>query len=125
MDSWQDEELNKLGAAQEVEIAPRREDGTLHRPVVIWAVRVEDDMYVRSYRGENGSWYRAACKSREGVIAGGGVEKEVRFVEPDSRLQSQIDAAYQSKYKQYPTYVRPMLTAEAQAATLKLVPSLK
>lgn len=123
MTTWTSDELDKIGTAEELEIAPARGDGTLRNPVTIWVVRVDDDLYVRSYRGRGGSWFRAARASHEGRIWAGGVEKDVTFVhETDHGLDDQIDAAYRSKYQRYPQYVAPMLTAEVRATTIKLVP---
>jgi hypothetical protein len=123
MMAWSDEELNKIGNAEELQIAPQRRDGTLRKPVTIWIVRVSDDLYVRSYNGRGGSWFRAALRSQEGRIRAGGVEKDVTFVpENDSALNDQIDAAYRDKYGRYPQYVAPMLTAEVRSTTFKLVP---
>lgn len=123
MTTWTSEELNKIGTADELEIAPRRRDSTLRKPVTIWVVRVSDDLYVRSYRGRGGAWFRAAQVRREGRIRAGGVEKEVAFVaETDPAINDQIDAAYHTKYRRYPQYVAPMVTAEARATTIKLAP---
>lgn len=123
MTTWTSDELSKIETTEELEIAPRRRDGTLRNPVTIWVVRVGDDLYVRSYRGHNGSWFRAAQRSQEGRIRAGGVEKDVTFVaESDSGLNDQIDAAYHGKYGRYPQYVAPMVTAETRSTTLKLVP---
>ena len=52
---WTNDELDKIGIADELEIAPLRRDGTLRTPVTIWVVRHGDDLYVRSYRGRGGS----------------------------------------------------------------------
>ena len=68
MSVWTNDELNKVGTAEELAIAPRRRDGTLRNPVTIWVVRVGDDLYVRSYRGRDGAWFRAAQVSHEGRI---------------------------------------------------------
>jgi hypothetical protein len=41
----------------------------------------------------------------------------------DLNIIDQVDAAYRSKYRRYDAqYVDPMLTAEARAAIIKLVP---
>jgi hypothetical protein len=93
------------------------------KPVPIWVVCVGDDLYVRSYRGRDGAWFRAAQTSGEGWIRAGGIEKDVSFVnETDPRLNDQVNAAYNTKYGRYPQYVAPMLTAEVRATTLKLAP---
>lgn len=51
MTPWTKEELNKIGNADELEIASLRRDGTLRRPVTIWVVRVGDGLYVRCVNG--------------------------------------------------------------------------
>jgi hypothetical protein len=123
MTVWTNEELSKIGAAEELEIAPRRRDGTLGKPVTIWVVRHGDDLYVRSFKGCSGAWFRAAQLRREGRVRAGGVEKDVSFVDADHALDDQLDAAYRTKYRRYAdSYVPPMLSPEARATTLRLVP---
>ena len=58
MATWSKDELDKIAAAEELEIAPARRDGTLRRPTTIWVVRHDDDLYVRSYHGRGGGWFR-------------------------------------------------------------------
>ena len=124
MTTWISDELTKIGESEELEIAPRRADGTLHNPVTIWVVRVGDDLYIRSYKGRGGSWFRAAQAHRAGRIRAGGVEKEVTFVdETDPGINDEIDAAYRTKYRGYSAqYVDPMVAAEARSTSIKLVP---
>lgn len=123
MTTWTGDELNTIGIADELEIEPRRRDGRLRKPVTIWGVRVGDDLYVRSYRGHGGVWFRAAQVSHEGRIQAGGVEKDVTFVEEtDPGINDQIDAGYRTKYGHYPQYVAPMLAPEARSTTIRLVP---
>ena len=57
MTEWTRDELNKIGTAEELEIASVRQDGTLRKPTTIWVVRLGDDLYVRSAygRGSNGA----------------------------------------------------------------------
>jgi hypothetical protein len=55
MAAWTTDELNKIGRAEELEIAPLRRDGTLRTPVTIWVIRLGDDLYVRSANGRTGS----------------------------------------------------------------------
>ncbi len=124
MTAWTSDELTEIGTAEELEIAPSGADGTLRKPVTIWVVRVRDDLYVRSYRGRGGSWFRAAQARHKGRIRAGAVEKDVTFVdETDPGINDQIDAAYRSKYRRYDArYVDPMVASEARATTIKLVP---
>ena len=118
------DELEKIAAAEELRIAPVRRDGTLRNPVTIWVVRLGDDLYVRSWRGRDGSWYRAAQSRREGHISTGGVEKDVTFVEEtDPDINDELDSVYREKYRRYASYVTPMISPEARSTTLRLVPS--
>ncbi len=123
MTAWTSDELAKIGAAEELRIAPLRRDGTLRKPVTIWVVRHGDDLYVRSVNGRTASWFRAAQVRHEGRIQAGGVEKDVTFVDADPNLNDQLDAAYRTKYRRYAkSIVDSILTSQARAATLKLVP---
>jgi hypothetical protein len=121
--TWTSDELDRIGTAEELEIAPLRRDGTLRKPVTIWVVRVGDDLYVRSYSGRGGAWFRAAQVRHEGHIRAGGIDKDVTFVmETDPAINDKIDAAYRAKYRRYPQYVAPMVTSETRSTTIKLVP---
>jgi hypothetical protein len=75
MTAWTNEELDRIGAADELEVASLRADGTLRRPVTIWVVREGDGLYVRSWRGESGAWYRGVHERHQGHIRAGGVDK--------------------------------------------------
>ncbi|UCF26594.1 MAG: DUF2255 family protein [Chloroflexota bacterium] len=126
MTTWTDDELNQIGSAEELQLASRRRDGTLHRKVIIWVVRIDDDIYVRCVNGREGAWFRGVQLQHEGRIWAGGVESDVAFVEVgDSDISEKIDEAYLTKYSRYPQWVAPMVTPEVRAATLKLVPLTK
>src|ERR671936_489936 len=119
---WMSEELERIGSADELHIAPVRGDGTLGRTVPIWVVRVGDELYVRSWRGTSGAWFRAARASHAGHIGAGGVEKDVELLAAEERAEDAIDAAYRHKYGHYRQYVGPMVSPRARATTLRLVP---
>jgi hypothetical protein len=126
MATWTSDELNKIGAADELQIAAERRDGTLRNPVTIWVVRVGDDLYVRSAYERNAAWFRGTQVRHAGHIRAGGVEKDVTFVDvkvDDHNTHNQIDAAYRAKYRRYPErYVSPVVSPESRAVTLQLVP---
>ena len=123
MTTWTSDELKKIGTAEELKIASLRADGTLRKPVIIWVVRLGDDLYVRSVNGRTSAWFRGMQTRHAGHIRAGGVEKEVTFVEEtDPGINDLIDTAYLTKYSRYPQYVAPMVTSEVKAATIKLVP---
>src|SRR5216110_2459645 len=68
MAAWTNDELTKIGLAEELEIAPLRPDGTLRKPVTIWVVRLGDDLYVRSVNGRTSHWFRGTEDRREGHV---------------------------------------------------------
>jgi hypothetical protein len=124
MTTWTSDELKKVGNAEEFKIRSLRGDGTLRKPVTIWVVRLEDDLFVRAVNGQSSAWFRGTQVRREGHISAGGVEKDVTFVEgTGSEINEQIDSEYRSKYRRYAAnIVNSVLTPQARGATLKLVP---
>ena len=120
--AWMSDELSKIGAAEELQIAPLRQDGSLRKPVTIWVVRHGDDLFVRSVNGRTAVWFRGAQARHEAHIHAGGLDKDVLLVETND-LSDAIDTAYRTKYRGYAAdIVNSDLTPQAQAATLKLVP---
>ncbi len=124
MATWTDNELSKIGTAEELQIRSLRPNGTLGNPVTIWVVRIGDDLYVRSVNGRTSAWFRGVQTRHAGHISAGGVEKDVTFVEePDSNINDQIDAAYATKYRRYAASIIDSINSPiARAAAIKLMP---
>ena len=123
MATWTSDELSRIGAAEELQIAARRGDGTLRPPVIIWVVRDGDDVYVRSVNGPASAWFRGTRARQEGHIRAGGVDQDVSFVDADDALSQRIDEAYRSKYRRYAASIIEHITSpQARSATIKLVP---
>jgi len=122
MTAWTSEELTRIGTAPQLQIAARRRDGTLRKPVTIWVVRYDDTLYVRSVNGRDAAWFRGALATREGRIWGGGVGKDGTFTEPDNDIGDELDSAYRAKYSESPSSVSHIVSPEARSATMKLVP---
>src|SRR4051812_24098964 len=122
MSTWTSDELDRIAGAEELELASVRRDGTLRKPVTIWVIRHGDDLYVRSVNGRGSSWFRGAEARHEAHVAAGGVDKDVRLTETDD-MNDEIDDAYRVKYHRYAGgIVGSVITPQARAATLKLVP---
>ena len=123
MSIWTDNELYKIGNAEELQIASLRQDGTLRKLMTIWVVRLGDDLYVRSVNGRTSAWFRGVQTRYEGHIRAGGVDKDATFVEEnDSNINDKIDAAYATKYRRYASIIPSINDSKARAATIKLVP---
>ena len=120
---WTSDELSDIEAAQELEMAAVRRDGTLRKPVPIWVVRAGDDLYVRAAYGPGTGWHRVARASHAGRIRAGGVEKDVTLEDADDAANDRVDAAYRAKYGRYAgSIVDGITNAQARSTTLKLVP---
>jgi hypothetical protein len=121
--SWTSEELSRIEAAQELEIAPLRRDGTLRKANPIWVVRAGDDLYVRAAYGPETGWHRVARASRRGRIRASGIERDVTLEDVDDAVNDQVDAAYRAKYGRYAESIVDGITnAQARSTTLRLVP---
>ncbi len=94
MSTWTSDELDRIGGAEELEIASLRRDGTLRNPVTIWVVRRGDDLYVRSVNGRTSSWLRGARARHEGHIEADGVKKDAtRSTPPTARSTTDMPRA--------------------------------
>jgi hypothetical protein len=122
MAAWSIDELRKIAEADDLHIAPLREDGVAYgTPTWIWSVAVGDALYVRGYNGQKSRWYQAAVQQKAGRIIAAGMTKEVTFEPVDGPINEAIDAAYRAKYHDSP-YLAPMIGARARAATIKVMP---
>jgi hypothetical protein len=124
MTTWTGDELDRVGNAEELQLASRRGDGTLRPFVTMWVARAGDDVYVRSAHGPDNPWYRRATASGTGRIRAGGVERDVTFEAAASDAHPAIDGAYHAKYDRYgPAIVGTVVGAGAVPVTIRLVPT--
>jgi hypothetical protein len=121
--SWSRAELDRVGRAEELQLASRRNDGSLRPYVTMWVVRVGDDLFVRSAYGKDNPWYRRAMASGNGRARAGGVERDVAFGAADDGAQEGVDAAYHGKYDRYGSRIVGSVTGpHAYVVTIRLVP---
>jgi hypothetical protein len=119
--TWTSEELDRIGQAEELHLATRRQDGGLSRYVTMWVVEAGRSLYVRSAYGPGNPWYRRARAAGEGRVRAGGVERDVIFESADSAVQGDIDSAYHAKYDRYgPQIVGSVTGPQAHAVTIRL-----
>jgi hypothetical protein len=121
--AWNATDLAAIGNAEELSIAARGVYGTHDPALPIWVVRVGDELYIRSYKGTAGRWYRHLMATGVARMSARGVEADASFTAADENVNSAVDAVYRSKYARFPeSIVGPMVAPTAQAATLRLTP---
>jgi hypothetical protein len=123
MTAWTDDELSRIGEAEELQVASYRADGTLRPYVTIWTVRAGNDIFIRSAYGRDNGWFRRALASGTGRIRAGGVEKDVGFEESGAEVHATVDAAYHAKYDRYGQQIVGTVTGpHAVDETFRLTP---
>jgi hypothetical protein len=113
--------LALLARTQEVDIETSSEKGTRHA-VPIWIVVDKDDVFVRSYRGASGRWYRELV-ARPGALVASGERIAVRAVpavDPDSIRRT--SDGFKRKYRKGSS-LDAMLIESVLGTTLRLVPA--
>lgn len=114
MSAWQKDELRRIAEADDLHIAPFREDGkTCGTPTWIWSVAVDDALYVRAYNGRQSRWHQAAMQQKAGRIIAAGMTREVGFEPVEGPISDRVDAAYRAKYAGSP-YLKPMISVRAR-----------
>ena len=123
MTTWTDDDLRRFGDAQEVRIAAMRRDSSLRSPVIVWVVRLGDDLYTRSVNSPDAAWFRGVQARHRGQLSAAGVVADVDFIaSSDIDVDDQLDAEYARKYGRYPGPVKSITSPAARSTTLKLVP---
>lgn len=118
MTTWTPEDLAAIDGDGELRVAAHRPDGTLRTARIVWHVVVDDALFIRSVRGQDGAWYRGVQRTGTGEIDAGGVRAEVTFT-PDDTHDDAIDRAYHVKYGNG-SAVRSITSPVATATTLRV-----
>jgi hypothetical protein len=121
--AWTAEELADIGGADEIRIAPMRRDGTLQHARIIWVVRHDDDVYVRSVNGPDGAWFRGVQARHASHISAGRVDADVLLEDADHDLDNDIDEEYRRKYGRSSSGVDHITNPAARSTTMRLVRS--
>ena len=96
-----------------------------HRIIGIWAVVVENRVFVRSWGMKPRSWYRTFLEEPRGIIVVDDREIPVHAVSTRSeRLKTAVDRAYREKYKTPWSlhFVRGFARKKRRDTTTELVP---
>ncbi len=124
--SWSPEQLKRIDESDELEIAARRADGTLRPLVPIWAVRVDGQVYVRTWHRRTTGWFGRVLDARRARVRVPGLAADVVVEDVGAgpgELRTSVDEAYRAKYARYGQgSVGPMVADPAAATTLRLTP---
>jgi hypothetical protein len=123
MTEWTNDQAARIAAPQEVQLATRRQDGTLRRPTTIWIVRDADRVFIRSTNGRTADWFRAAITTGTGQISAAGQTYDVAFTEVTNTDDvAVVDAGYRAKYGHYASIVDHLEEDGPRSATLRVTP---
>jgi hypothetical protein len=111
--SWSSDELGKLAASGEMEIAVER------HWLPIWVVCVGEHVYVRTWYRRDTGWFGGALRARRARIRVPGLETGVTIEDVGARADG-VDAAYLAKYGR--AGAESMITPAATDTTLRLSP---
>jgi hypothetical protein len=123
MPAWPQAELQQIAEADDLHIAPFRDDGKTYGTLTwIWSVSLDNGLYVRAYNGPNSRWYQSALHQKAGRIRAAGLTREVAFERvADEKFNDRIDHAYRAKYRDSP-YLKAMISTPARSATMRITP---
>jgi hypothetical protein len=122
--SWTAEQLARIDAAGEIEIAVRRTDDTFRPWTPIWAVSLDGDVYIRTWYRRDTGWFGLALKTSRARVRVPGVDVDVHIEDigvGPSGLRDGVDDAYRAKYGGGAT--ERMIGDDAAATTLRLLKS--
>lgn len=117
---WSSEELRVLSDAIEIEVSASHGDGGFGRWTTIWVVVAGAEVFVRTWHRRETGWYGGAVRSGAARVRVGGTTVGVTVEAIGETDAATVDAAYRSKYGDLAA--RSMVTAEAAASTLRLIP---
>ena len=120
--TFAESDLAALAAAVEIEVETRAEGGVVHRTIV-WPVVDDGVVYVRSYKGPRGRWYREALADPSIALVADGRRLPARAV-PATDAAS-VDACSAALRDKYPAdySLEAMLVPEVLPTTLRIEPA--
>jgi hypothetical protein len=120
--TFAESDLAALAAAEEIEVETHAGDGIVHRTIV-WPVVDDGIVYLRSYKGPSGRWYREALADPAVALHVDGRRLPANAVPAtDPKSIQACSAALRDKYRG-DSSLPAMLVADVLPTTLRLVPA--
>jgi hypothetical protein len=111
--------LRELSSAREVAI---RTEKHTKSAVVIWVVVADDEVFVRSWRGTKGRWYRDLAAGGPATLEFAGRRRPVQAIPAsDSTAVARASHEFLRKYQPSP-HAQEMVQSEVLPTTLRLEP---
>jgi hypothetical protein len=115
--------LGKLEKVEEVRIVTGTLDAKKHA-ATIWVVVVDGNVFIRSFTGPKGRWYKNILANPKADVEIDGERLQVN-AEPltEPPLIEKVSSAYLEKYRGSP-YAKDMVRPEVLPTTLRLTPGI-
>ena len=114
-------DADTLGALRDLREVGLRTDKHPQSAVVIWLVVADDGVFVRSFRGAKGRWYKDLAGGGPATLEFGGRRLAVQAVPADATAIEHASREYLRKYGPGP-YATAMVQPETLPTTLRLEP---
>lgn len=124
MSTWDPAAIEQVATNDEIRLAVDKQDGSAGKPVIMWSVDVDGEVYVRAVYGDTSPWYRRALVTETGELKVGSLQARVAIRLIGHEKAAAIDAAYLTKYAGYAKNIVDSTVSDvARAATLRLTPA--
>jgi hypothetical protein len=119
---WSEPDLTELHDLEELVLVIGRVGYETIR-VPVWEVVVDDQLYVRSFKGVTSMWFRRVQADADQAIRFGDADVPVHFENVDrlDHVNHAINAEFDRKYARF-NYVTAMSEPAAVEATVRLLP---
>jgi hypothetical protein len=119
MTNFDADSLRELHALQEVAIRTEKDSKSA---VVIWVVVADDEVFVRSWRGAKGRWYRDLAAGGPATLEFAGRRLAVQAIPASEQAAvARASREFLRKY-QRSTHAQEMVRSETLPTTLRLEP---
>ena len=120
--TFPESDLAALDAAEEIEIETRAAGGAVHRTIV-WPIVHDRVVYLRSFKGPSGRWYREALDDPAVALHVDGRRLPGRVESaPDDASVEACSEGLRAKYPRSYS-LAAMLAAEVLPTTIKVLPA--
>jgi hypothetical protein len=120
--TFEESDLDLLATTKEIRVETRSKSGDVHKTIV-WPLVRDGVVYLRSYRGPKGRWYREALADPEIALLFDRRRVAARAVRAtDDASVEACSAALRDKYKRSYS-LEAMLVPEVLPTTLRIEPT--